>query len=147
MIEAGTHGFGALLIQIIALEVSPISTVAHLVSGGDNLTEPVYTVMSEITFPADGTAVLELPRMYPFGLAVSRRLMHWMGDFLVHTSTSDQSALLHWRSFCLQFQYFLVFGLLGTGYCNDRDRSRLCLVGKGSMAFSAGSVSFYITAR
>ena len=48
--------------------------------------------MSEImTFPADGTAVTELPRTYPFGPAVSWRTVRGsrMGDFLVRTSTSD----------------------------------------------------------
>lgn len=94
--------------------------------------------MSEITaFPADGTAVLELPRMCPFGSAVSWRLVHGVGWVisLCIQALLTQSVLFHWRSFCLQFQYFLVFGLLGTGYCNDRNRSRLRLVGKGAWHF------------
>lgn len=143
---AGTLGFWALLIQNKALEFTPIMTIARLVSWCDVLAEPVYTIMPEIiTSPADGTTVIELPRIYPFRPAVSWRMAHGSGwvIFLHVKAPLTQSALFHWSFSCLHFQSLLVFGLLGNQYCNDRARSRLHLGGKWNMPFLGGSLSFY----
>lgn len=103
--------------------------------------------MSEImTLPADRTAVIELPSTYPFGPAVSWRMVHgsgWAISLRIRAPLT-QSALFHWSFFCLQFQSLSVFGLPSTGCCNDRDRSRLHLVGKWSMPYLAGRLSLYI---
>lgn len=95
------------------------------------------------------TAVNELPSMNPFGPAVSWRMVHGSGWVISLRVQAPLIQLAPFRLsfFCLQFQTLSAVGLPGTGYCNDKDRSRLRLAGKGSMPFLAGSISFYIAAR
>lgn len=65
--------------------------------------EPVCTLVSEKTiFPANGTVVIELPRMSPFVPAVSWKMAHGVESCFL--CTSDPISTVPLVIFCLQFQ-------------------------------------------
>lgn len=85
----------------------------------------------------------ELPKMSPFGLAVSWRMAHGSGWVIsLCTSTSDPSSTIPHVVIVLSVLSEFVSCWLDRR-CNDRDRSRLHLVGKWSVPFLAGNIYLY----
>ena len=86
----------------------------------------------------------ELPKMSPFGLAVSWTMAHGSGWVIsLCTSTSDPSSIIPLVVIVLSSVLSEFVSCWLDRRCNDRDRSRLHLVGKWSVPFLAGSIYLY----